>query len=108
MTDLIPFVKEGMGPGYGALLLLAGMVLTWMKIRPALVKMRLEDNTSLRGDLFTRIRELERALKEEQDGCDQKLAAMQTTCDEKMNEMQGRLDMLMDALLASKHKAEKE
>jgi len=115
MTDLIPSIP----PGYGALGVLAMLIIAWLKLRPAMQKIKSDDDQSLRGDLMTRVRTLEENLITERRDCDAKLEAIQTrsdskiqsieaTCDAKLKEMQERLDMLMDALLASKKHAYKE
>jgi hypothetical protein len=46
-------------PGYGAMGLFFVLMVTWMKLRPAMEKIKSEDSISLRGDLMTRVRELE-------------------------------------------------
>ena len=106
-------------PGYGALMLLFALLITWVKLKPAMEKIRSEDSISLRGDLMTRVRQLEALLTSERKDCDDKLeasqkayddklSAMQQTHDREIKDMRDRVDFLTDALLATKQRAQKD
>ena len=49
--------------GMGAVII--ALITAWVKIRPAMKKIEVEENTSLRGDLFQRIKDLEETQKAE-------------------------------------------
>jgi DNA anti-recombination protein RmuC len=102
-------------------------MVTWMKLRPAMEKIKSEDSISLRGDLMTRVRELEALNASERKECDDKLDASQKAYDDKLSDMQekheraisrmeeaharivkdmqDRVDTLLEALLATKERA---
>jgi flagellar biosynthesis/type III secretory pathway M-ring protein FliF/YscJ len=114
-------------PGYGAMGLFFVLMVTWMKLRPAMEKIKSEDSISLRGDLMTRVRELEALNASERKECDDKLDASQKVYDDKLSDMQekheraisrmeeaharivkdmqDRVDTLLEALLATKERA---
>jgi DNA anti-recombination protein RmuC len=114
-------------PQYGALALLVFLIATVIKMKPALEKIKSEDSISLRGDLMTRVRELEALNASERKECDDKLEASQKAFDDKLSEMQerheraisrmeeaharivkdmqDRVDTLLEALLATKERA---
>lgn len=94
---------------YGMGAIAAALITAWTRMRPAMKKLQGEENTSLRTDLFTRIRELEKQLNEQDTKHDETVKAirseyegiierMQTRHDAELAKYQEKINMLIEAV----------
>jgi Skp family chaperone for outer membrane proteins len=60
----------------GGLILM--LITAWFKVKPAMLKIEADSDTSLRSDLFQRIETLEKKLDQERKDCDDKLAKLRS------------------------------
>lgn len=92
---------------YSAVGILLLLLLAWSKMKPALKEIETKEAMAFRSLLIERIKHLEDCIIQERKDCEAKLKAMQERFDQVQHDMQERLELLMDALLASKSPAER-
>jgi hypothetical protein len=90
-------LSDGAGIGVWTLVLL--LLITLVKSWPALRKLGLDADGSLRKDLLERIRTLEEALRAERAECNAKFEEQKRSHDNMMAQMQGQIDGLMRQLI---------
>ena len=88
----------------GGLILM--LITAWFKVKPAMLKIETDSDTSLRSDLFQRIETLEKKLDQERKDCDAKLdklrsehvadiAALKSDYQKRLDELQTHLTQLI-------------
>lgn len=89
----------------GGLILM--LITAWFKVKPAMLKIEADSDTSLRFDLFQRIETLEKKLDQERKDCDAKLdklrsehladiAALKSDYQKRLDELQTHLTHLIN------------